>query len=333
MEQMKFIPDKDILLFKSCLVNVEYPGIESSTCYIFDRIDVDYYIDERQSCCTGLGHYYDLFDQISTTALAARNFQIAAETGQKNIAVMCATCYAILKKSAKILNQNEEARNKVNKILDDSNLEKMEYIQDNIDPVKNIFHVAELFFNKRVEISSLVKVDLSGFRVATHHACHYCKVHYNDTIEGVRDPNLIDELALAVGVETIGWYDHKRVTCGAGFRQRFTNKEASLAVTADKLLALKENEVDILLHMCPNCQMQFDRYQPYIEEKLETKFNIFHLNISQFIALALGADPYKVLGIQTHTVPIEPLLKRLKQPFNLKEDNKENFKTKKSLKN
>ena len=28
---MKFIPDKDILLFKSCLVNVEYPGIESST--------------------------------------------------------------------------------------------------------------------------------------------------------------------------------------------------------------------------------------------------------------------------------------------------------------
>jgi heterodisulfide reductase subunit B len=63
--------------------------------------------------------------------------------------------------------------------------------------------------------------------------------------------------------------------------------------------------------MCPNCQMQFDRYQPYIEKTLETEFNIYHLNISQFIALALGADPYKILGIQTHTVPIEPLLKKL----------------------
>jgi len=192
--------------------------------------------------------------------------------------------------------------------------------------------VAEIFFNKRDKISSLVKVDLSGFRVATHHACHYCKVHYNDTIEGVRDPNLIDSLAAAVGVETIGWYDHKRVTCGAGFRQRFTNKEVSLAVTAEKLHVLKENEVEILLHMCPNCQMQFDRYQPYIENKLETEFNIFHLNISQFIALALGADPYKVLGIQTHTVPIEPLLKRLKLPFNIV-DQKENAKAEKSLKN
>ena len=330
---MKFIPDKDILLFKSCLVNVEYPGIESSTTYIFDKIGVDYYVDQRQSCCTGLGHYYDLFDQLSTTALAARNFHLANETGHGNIATMCATCYAILKKSAKILNQNEKAREEVNQILDDSGLEKQEYKQNDMDPRKNIFHVAEIFFNKREEISRLVKVDLTGFRVASHHACHYCKVHYKDTIEGVRDPNLIDGLAAAVGVETIGWYDHKRVTCGAGFRQRFTNKEASLAVTAEKLESLKDNQVEILLHMCPNCQMQFDRYQPYIEEKLETKYNIFHLNISQFIALALGADPYKILGIQTHTVPIEPLLERLKEPINLKEDQKEDLKAKKSLKN
>ena len=330
---MKSIPDKDILLFKSCLVNVEYPGIESSTIYIFDRIDVDYHVDERQSCCTGLGHYYDLFDQLSTTALAARNFHIASETGHKNIATMCATCYAILKKSVKILDQNEKAREDVNKILDDSDLEKMVYTKGDMDPAKNIFHVAEIFFNKREEISNLVKVDLSDFKIASHHACHYCKVHYKDTIEGVRDPNLIDGLTAAIGVETIGWYDHKRVTCGAGFRQRFTNKEASLAVTAEKLQSLKENDVEILLHMCPNCQMQFDRYQPYIEEKLETEFNIFHMNIAQFIALAIGADPYNVLGIQTHTVPIEPLLKRLKKPFILNETQKEDIKAGKCIKN
>ncbi len=317
---MKFIPDKDILLFKSCLVNVEYPGVESSTCYVFDRIGVKYHVDERQSCCTGLGHYFDLFDQVSTITLAARNFNVASSSGNSNIATLCATCYAILKKSAKILNQNETARGNVNKILDDSGLEEMEYSKGDMDPSINIFHVAEILFNKRNEISKHIKVDLSGFKVASHHACHYCKVHYNDTIEGIRDPMLIDGLAAACGVETIGWYDRKRVTCGAGFRQRFTNKEASLAVTAEKLQALKDNDVEILLHMCPNCQMQFDRYQPYIEEKLETEFNIFHLNIAQFIALAMGADPHKVMGIQTHTVSIEPLLNKLKQQFNLKED-------------
>jgi heterodisulfide reductase subunit B len=312
---MKLTPEKNILLFKSCLINVEYPGVESSTKYILDRIGVEYLVDNRQSCCTGLGYYFDLFDQLSTTAIAARNFKIASETGHENIVTMCATCYAILKKSSKILNENSEARNKINDIMVKSGLENMEYNPGDVDPAENIFHVAEIFFNKRDKISKNVKIDLSDLRVATHHACHYCKVYYKEAIEGVRDPNLLDGLTAAVGVKTIGWYDHKKVTCGSGFRQRFINKEVSLDVTGEKLQSLKDNNVDVLIHMCPNCQMQFDRYQPAIEKKLETEFNIFHLNIAQFIALAMGADPYSVLGIQTHTVPVAPLIKQLKTKY------------------
>lgn len=307
---MKKIPDKEILLFKSCLVNVEYPGVESSTKYVFDELDVEYVIDDEQSCCTGLGHYCDIFDQFSTTALAARNFAIARRNGHKNIATMCATCYAILKKSCKILNNNDKVRGKINKILEDSKLEDMKYTPGDIDPRDNIFHSAEILYNKADLINPVV--DLSQFKVASHHACHYCKVHYEDTIGNLRDPMVIETLAKACGAETVEWYDQKRTTCGAGFRQRFTNNELSLSVTAEKLLSLKENNVDILLHMCPNCMMQFDRYQPKIEKTLGTKFNIVHLNINQFIALSLGADPYKVIGIQTHTVPIEPVLEKIK---------------------
>ena len=121
---MKKIPDKEILLFKSCLVSVEYPGIESSTKYVFDKLGIEYIVDDRQSCCTGLGFYYDLFDQFSTTALAARNFAIARETNHKNIVTMCATCYAILKKSSNILNKNDNVRKKINEIFEDSKLEE-----------------------------------------------------------------------------------------------------------------------------------------------------------------------------------------------------------------
>jgi heterodisulfide reductase subunit B len=309
---MKKIPDKEILLFKSCLVSVEYPGIESSTKYVFDKLGIEYIVDDRQSCCTGLGYYYDLFDQFSTTALAARNFAIARETNHKNIATMCATCYAILKKSSNILNKNDNVRKKINDIFDDSKLGELKYKADEFDSRNNIFHTAEILFNKADEIEDYPKIDLSQFKVASHHACHYCKVHYKDTIGNLRDPIIIETLAKSCGVETVDWYDYKRTTCGAGFRQRFTNLDLSLSVTTDKLLSLKENNVDILIHMCPNCQMQFDRYQPKIEKMLDTKFNIVHLNISQFIALAMGADPYKVIGVQTHTVPVEPLLEKIK---------------------
>ena len=182
-----------------------------------------------------------------------------------------------------------------------------------MDSRDNIFHVAEILYNKAEEIENLVEIDLSGFKVAAHHACHYCKVHHNDTIGNVRNPMVIETLAKACGVETVDWYDRKTNTCGNGFRQRYMNKDLSFSITAEKLLSLKENEVDILLHMCPNCQLQFDRNQKVIGESMDTEFNIMCLNISQFIALALGADPYKVVGIQTHSVPIEPILKKIKQ--------------------
>ncbi|MEN6552378.1 MAG: ferredoxin:CoB-CoM heterodisulfide reductase subunit HdrB [Methanobacterium sp.] len=310
---MKKIPDKEILLFKSCLVNVEYPGVESSTKYLFDKLGIEYIISDRQSCCTGLGHYADLFDQFSTTALAARNFGIAREEGHKNIATLCATCYAILKKSCNILNENDEVRGQINKILDDSGCHDLTYNADDMDSRGNIFHSVEILYNKADEIKDLVEIDLSGLKVASHHACHYCKVHQKDTIGNERDPMVIETLAKVCGVETVDWYDRKTTTCGNGFRQRYMNRDLSLSVTEEKLDSLKENDVDILLHMCPNCQMQFDRNQGAVGKSSGTEFGIVCLNISQFVALALGADPYKVVGVQTHTVPVDKVLEKIKQ--------------------
>ncbi len=310
---MKKIPDKKILLFKSCLVNVEYPGVESSTKYLFDKLGIEYIISDRQSCCTGLGHYADLFDQFSTTALAARNFAIAREEGHQNIATLCATCYAILKKSCDILNENDNIRNSINKIFDSSGLSELKYNANDMNSRNNIFHAVEILYNKTDEIEDLVEVDLSGFKVAAHHACHYCKVHHKDTIGNARNPMVIETLAKACGVETVDWYDRKTNTCGNGFRQRYMNKDLSFSVTAEKLMSLKENDVDILLHMCPNCQMQFDRNQKSIGKSIGAEFNIVCLNVSQFVALALGADPYEVLGVQTHTVPVDPIIEKIKQ--------------------
>ena len=104
---MKQVPDENILLFKSCLVSVEYPGIESSTKFVFDKIGIDYDISDKQTCCTGLGHYSDVFDQFTTTAIGARNFKVASNLNRPNLVMMCATCYAINKKVANILNKKE----------------------------------------------------------------------------------------------------------------------------------------------------------------------------------------------------------------------------------
>ncbi len=310
---MKNIPDKNILLFRSCLVSVEYPGVESSTKFVFDKLGVDYAISEKQTCCTGLGHYSDVFTQVDTSAIGARNFKIAKNLNRCNLVMMCATCYAINKKSVKLLNTKDDLRNKINNLFENNGLKHLTYEKNDLLPRENIFHVVDILYSKKDEIKKNIKYDLSNYKIATHHGCHYCKVHYEDTIAGFRDPNILDELVEACGCETIGWYDHKRATCGTGFRQRYSNPDLSFTATADKMNALAEEDVEILIHLCPNCHIQFDRYQHLISKRENKNYKAIHLNIAQFIAIVMGGDFNKVIGVKSHTVPIDSIIKELKE--------------------
>lgn len=302
--EMKDVPTSGLYLFKSCLVSTEYPGVESSLRFIFDRLGIDYISDPRQSCCSGLGYYFDVFDHLSTVAVAARNLSLAQELGYRNIVTLCATCYAINKNSLHSLRENPELASQISGILDKIGLSYPDKMNEN-----NIFHEVDILAALKNKIASMMMIDFSGLRFASHHACHYTKVFREDALTDPNRPDLIDSIAKITGALPVE-YAEKAMTCGAGFRQRHCNKDLSLSVTLEKLRSLKAEGVEVLFHMCPNCQIQFDRYHPVIERLTGERFGICHLQIPQFIALSMGADPYTVVGIQTHSVPIEPLLKR-----------------------
>lgn len=301
---MKNVPTSGLYLFKSCLVSTEYPGVESSLRFIWNRLGIDYISDPRQSCCSGLGYYFDVFDHLSTVAVAARNLSLAQELGFRNLVTLCATCYAINKNAIHSLHENSGLASQVSGIFDKIGLSYPDKMG-----AKNVFHEVDILAALKCKIASTVEIDFSGLRIASHHACHYTKVFREDALTDPNCPDLIDSIAKSTGALPVE-YAENAMTCGAGFRQRHCNKDLSLAVTLERLQSLKAAGAEVLLHMCPNCQIQFDRYQPMIERLTGEKFGIYHLQIPQFIALSMGADPYTVVGIQTHSVPIEPLLKR-----------------------
>ncbi len=301
---MKDVPTSGLYLFKSCLVSAEYPGVESSLRFIWNRLGIDYISDPRQSCCTGLGYYFDVFDHLSTVAVAARNLSLAQELDYRNLVTLCATCYAVNKNAIRSLHEIPGLASQVSGMLEKIGLS----YPDKMD-AKNVFHEVDILAALKDKIASMVEIDFSGLRIASHHACHYTKVFREDALTDPNHPDLIDSIAKSTGALPVE-YAEKATTCGAGFRQRHCNRDLSLAVTLEKLRSLKAAGAEVLLHMCPNCQIQFDRYQPMIERLTGEQFGIYHLQIPQLIALSMGADPYRVIGIQTHSVPLEPLLKR-----------------------
>jgi len=311
LKPIETVPDQKLLLFKSCMVGQEYPGVEAATRYVFDRLGVDWFISEEQSCCTGIGHYTDLFEGLTTTAIAARNFAVARKCGYPNITCLCSTCYAVNKEACELLNSNDEVREKVNSIFREKGLDELVYEKGDMDPRGNFYHAVEILLSKVDKISESSVLDFSGVRAAAHHACHYYKVKYKDVIGNPENPQLIDEIAAACGADIVRWYEDRTLTCGMGFSQLHLNKNTSLQVTKAKLDSLKNAGVELMIHMCPNCHIQYDRYQPVIEKEFGVEYDTVHMNIGQFVALSMGADPYKVCGFQTHSVPLEGFLEKV----------------------
>ena len=49
---------------------------------------------------------------------------------------------------------------------------------------------------------------------------------------------------------------------------------------------------------------------------ISVQINAIHLNITQFLAIAMGGDFDKVIGVKAHTVPIDSVIKELKEVKN-----------------
>jgi heterodisulfide reductase subunit B len=288
------------------LISTEYPGAEAATKWLFDRFDVEYIVNEDQTCCTGLGYYTDMMPFPTTMAISARNSCVAVEAGHPIQSYLCSTCYAVNKKSQHVL-AVPEYRKSANEVLGEIGRE----YTDTVDKTIQHRHTLEILWSRHHSIPGLIKRRLDGIKVATHPACHYCKVFPDDVLGDSENFMLPEDLLEPAGVIKTGNYNEKTTHCGAGFRQMFVNPAMSQAVTREKLKRLAQEKIDVLVHMCPNCAVQFDRHHDIISQVTQEEYPFVHLHVQQLVALALGADPDKVCGVISHSQDVEPILQRI----------------------
>ncbi|MEM3012262.1 MAG: heterodisulfide reductase-related iron-sulfur binding cluster [Candidatus Hadarchaeales archaeon] len=289
-------PPGGIYLFKSCVMDSHYPGVTLSLKYLLERLNVSYLDDERQSSCGGFGYYADEVSFPALLVLNARNFALAEEGGFGKVATVCVTSYGILTECWELL--GGKLGGEVNELLKGMGMRYRGKV--------GVYHLSEILHAFRGKLRSLVSHGLSGLRVAVHHGCHYTKM-----FREYATPNLLEELVAVTGAEVVD-YEEKNLCCGMGFRHTLENRELVRSVALRKLRALKNSGARIVVHACPGCQMTLDRNQKYLEERTGEDFGMVHMNYGQLLALSLGADPWRVVGIQTHSVSPQPLLEELR---------------------
>jgi len=304
VEMKKIIPESRIYLFHSCIADTHYPGITTSIKYLFDALDIDYIDDPGHSTCGGFAYYGDKIPFSTLLALNARNFALAEEAGYPNVAPVCQTTYGVLMESAEILKSGMGQR---------VNEEILSTVNRKYKGEVNIAHVSEILWAQRDRIKERIKHSynhshsLDNLRVATHNGCHYTKVFKKLAI-----PNLLDELVSVTGAEPVE-YAEKSLCCGMGFGHTIEQERRALTreIAQRKLLSAKEAGAEVLVVACPGCQMTLDRNQELIEREIGMDIQLPVLNYAQFIAIAMGADPYSVAGMQTHSIPFTPVLEKI----------------------
>jgi heterodisulfide reductase subunit B len=281
----------DMAFFVGCVAPLRYPGIESSTRAVLDRLGVELHDLSGASCCPAPGVTRS-FDQTTWVALAARNIALAERQGL-DILTICNGCFGSLFEANHILEEHPETCKQVNDLLAKMD---MAYTPHGVQ----IRHFAE-FLAKDVGEATIgraikKKLDLD---VAVHYGCHFLKPSKIKQLDDPERPTMVDKLVELTGARSVDYKD-KHVCCGAGGGVRARHPETALGMTKDKVEHIQAAWAQLIVDVCPFCHLQFDRGQ----KEIGNGFDVPVLHLAQLYGLAMGID-HKVLGFDAHAIPVK----------------------------
>ncbi|OFV67781.1 MAG: heterodisulfide reductase subunit B [Candidatus Syntrophoarchaeum caldarius] len=270
-------------LFKSCVLSAYYPKAEDCLRAIFDELGVEYVNDPAHSSCTGHGYHAGIYPLKTALEVNRRNFSLVKDSNCDDIVASCPTSYAMLKEMSTLLDE----------------------------PI-GVYHGSEVIYKYRDEISEILKYNLEGMRVVTHHGCHFTKIFYNDvTVGDAERPVLLDEIATSLGAEVID-YSERSLCCGMGFKHLLLDQEYCKKIALRKLENIKKADPDLILVHCPGCLLTLDRFQVILEKETGIELQIPVLNYTELITLLLGSD-IDAIGAAAHHIRLDNLIKRIEK--------------------
>ncbi len=279
--------------YPGCSLNTKAKGFDNSARASTRALGLELVELAEWNCCGAT--FPLLVDNMLDLAGPAQVLVSARQAGQR-LAVACSTCYNVLKRTNKVIRENEDSREKLNFFLEadySGDLEVLDLLQILRD---------DIGFDK---IKEAVKKSLSGLKVAAYYGCMVLRppdeVAYEKDPE---NPRALDDLMIALGAEAVD-YSHRGECCGAYLAIKSVEVTAEMSFTI--LDSAQRSGAELVVTNCPLCQFNLDRMQKTMRSRHAGFQPIPILYFTQLMGIALGLDS-EDFELDRHYVDPRPLL-------------------------
>lgn len=292
--------------FIGCNVSIRTYEYDAAVRRICEKVGIELIDSDEFVCC---GYPAAAKDHQTFFALAAQNLVAAEEMGVDYIIAVCNSCTGTLTKVNKILKENAEEREHINKILKDS-------IGKEFQGKLKVRHFLRFIYEEigLEKLKNAMTQELNPLRVAPHYGCHYLKPpeifeSFDDPIR----PHTVDEILALTGVVPIT-YEFMEQCCGGAILA--VNEETSVKMVREKLIHVNDAQADVLGVHCPFCSIMYSEYQN--DPRIDLDFKIPVVFTPQILGLAMGFSP-KEVGLKKKIgklflEPSEPPVETVQEP-------------------
>jgi heterodisulfide reductase subunit B len=262
---------------------------------VLDAVGLELQELDDWNCC-GATEYFSQ-DELVASSVIARNLALV-EPSCDQLVAPCAACFLNLKKTDKLMAEHAHMNSDVNEALAAGGLK--------YDPgtvmVRHLLDVLHADVGEEALKAKVVQ-PLTGLRVAPYYGCQIVR-----PMDGVDDPEYpmkMDELFTWLGAEVVD-YPVKAHCCGGHMTQ--ISEDEAFELIRRLLQSAQDYSADLILCMCPMCQLNMDGYQGRVNNAFNKDFKLPIVFFTQLLGVALGLD-MKKLGFGKELVAAEPVIR------------------------
>jgi succinate dehydrogenase / fumarate reductase cytochrome b subunit len=287
-------------LYPGCAAQGATPELYQSAMAIIGRLEIGVVELKAASCC-GAGVVTEANPDMAL-ALNARTFAQAEQLGL-DVMTICGTCQGIMGAANTRLRQDRGLLDRINALLKPEGLAYRGTIQ-----VKHLLWIIVRDLGLH-ELRRHIRVPFKDFRVAPFYGCYILRPSWDLGFEDSENPASLEKVIQAVGGEAVAYAG--RTKC-CGFPIILEKEQIAVAMAGANMKEAKDGGADFMVTPCPLCHMSLDIYQERAGKAVGVRLDLPILHLPQLIGLAMGI-PAKELGLSRHLIPVDSILKRVKQ--------------------